>query len=99
MTDVFEIGLLGLGAGALYAIAAIGLVLVYRGSKVVNFAQGAMGMVAAYIFYEVHQVWGVNTILAAIVGLLASAALGAGFHFLVIRQMKHASNITQIVAI
>jgi sulfate-transporting ATPase len=98
MTQVFQFAILGLGAGALYAIAAIGLVLVYRGSRVVNFAQGAMGMVAAYVFYEVHQVWGVNTIIAASLGVLTSAAVGAAFHLLFMRRMKEAAVLTKIVA-
>ena len=54
MTELFRFALLGLGAGGLYALAAIGLVLVYRGSGVVNFSQAAMGMVGAYVFYEVR---------------------------------------------
>jgi ABC-type branched-subunit amino acid transport system ATPase component/branched-subunit amino acid ABC-type transport system permease component len=73
-------------------------VLVYRGSKVVNFAQGAMGMVAAYVFYEVHDEWKVTAAVAILVGLLASAATGALFHVLIIRQMKEASILTRIVA-
>jgi ABC-type branched-subunit amino acid transport system ATPase component/branched-subunit amino acid ABC-type transport system permease component len=98
MTDVFQFAVLGLGLGALYAIAGIGLVLVYRGSRVVNFAQGAMGMVAAYVFYVLRQEHGVNTLIAAFIGLLASAVLGAGFHILIMRQLREASILTRIVA-
>ena len=98
MTQVFQFAILGLGAGSLYSIAAIGLVLVYRGSRVVNFAQGAMGMLAAYVFYEVHQVWGVNTILSATLGVLTSAAVGAAFHLFFMRRMKDAAVLTKVVA-
>src|ERR1700728_4733469 len=98
MTQVFQFAILGLGAGALYSIAAIGLVLVYRGSRVVNFAQGAMGMVAAYVFYEVHQVWGVNTILSATIGVLSSAAVGAAFHLFFMRRMNDSAVLTKVVA-
>lgn len=98
MTQVFQIALLGLGAGSLYAIAAIGLVLVYRGSGVVNFAQGAMGMVAAYIFFEVHQRAHLPEMIAVIAGLLASGVIGAAFHFLVLRRMTNASMLAKIVA-
>ena len=47
--------LLGLGAGGLYALAAQGIVLVYRGSGVINFAQGAMGLVVAYVYYDMRD--------------------------------------------
>ena len=48
---VIRFALLGLGAGAVYALAAQGMVLVYRGSGVLNFAHGAIGMVGAFCFY------------------------------------------------
>ena len=86
MTEVFRFALLGLGAGGLYALAAIGLVLVFRGSGVVNFAQGAMGMVAAYVFYELHVSDGAPVAIAVIVGLLASALLGTLYYMVVMRR-------------
>ena len=42
--------LLGVGTGAVYAILATGLVVAYRGSGVINFAQGAIAMYAARTF-------------------------------------------------
>ena len=90
--------MIGLGAGSLYALAALGLVLIFRGSKVVNFAQGVMGMMAAYVFYEVHQNWHVTDFLAIPAGLLTSAALGAAFFYLVIRRLRDASNLIKVVA-
>ena len=98
MSQVFQFAVIGLGAGSLYAIAAIGLVLVYRGSRVVNFAQGAMGMMAAYIFYELHQNWHLNVVIAIPAGLVVSGALGAAFYFLEMRRLQNASNLIKIVA-
>jgi sulfate-transporting ATPase len=98
MTTIFRFAVIGLGAGSLYALAALGLVLIFRGSKVVNFAQGVMGMMAAYVFYEVHQNWHVTDFLAIPAGLLTSAALGAAFFYLVIRRLRDASNLIKVVA-
>jgi ABC-type branched-subunit amino acid transport system ATPase component/branched-subunit amino acid ABC-type transport system permease component len=98
LSDVIRFAILGLGAGALYAIAAVGLVLVYRGSGVVNFAQGAMGMVGAYVFFETRQVHHVPAVWAVILGLGACAVLGGGFYLLVLRRMRAASTLAQIVA-
>ncbi len=64
----------------------------------VNFAQGVMGMMAAYVFYEVHQNWHVTAFLAIPAGLLTSAALGAAFFYLVIRRLRDASNLIKVVA-
>ena len=44
--------LLGVGIGAIYAVLAQGIVLIYRGSGVLNFAHGAYAMVGAYAFDE-----------------------------------------------
>ncbi len=98
MTEVWRFAALGMGAGALYALAAIGLVLVYRGSGVVNFAQGAMGMVGAYVYFEAHQQHGLPQAVSVLLGLLASAALGAVFHLLIMRKMSGASSLAKIVA-
>ncbi|MCW2621487.1 MAG: putative branched chain amino acid transporter ATP-binding protein [Frankiales bacterium] len=97
MTEIWRFAALGMGAGALYALAAIGLVLVYRGSGVVNFAQGAVGMVGAYGYFEARD-RGLSQTLSVVAGLLASAALGALFHILILRLMQGASALARIVA-
>ncbi|MGV3760229.1 MAG: ABC transporter permease [Actinomycetota bacterium] len=45
---------LGVGTGALYAALAQGVLVAYRGSGVVNLAQGAVAMYGAYTYYELH---------------------------------------------
>ncbi|WP_261576197.1 ABC transporter permease subunit [Frankia gtarii] len=97
MTEVFRFAALGVGAGALYALAAVGLVLVHRGSGVVNFAQGAMGMVGAYVYFE-GRGGDLPDALSVVLGLLAAAVLGALFHLLILRRMRGASGLARIVA-
>jgi len=98
VTEPFRFALIGLGAGSLYALAAIGLVLVYRGSGVVNFAQGAMGMVGAYAYYEARVQHDLSEPISIAIGLLTSAAIGAAFYLLILRRMREASNLAKIVA-
>src|SRR5579872_2634046 len=47
--------LLGLGAGAIYAVLALGLVLQFRSAGVINFAQGAIAMFIAYVYVELRD--------------------------------------------
>ena len=47
--EVIRFALLGLGIGALYALASQGLIVIYRGSGVLNFALGAIGMAGVYV--------------------------------------------------
>ena len=50
--EIVQFVLLGLGIGAIYSLLGQGLVLIYRGSGIVNFAQGSFVMVGGYAYYE-----------------------------------------------
>jgi sulfate-transporting ATPase len=98
VTEPFRFALLGLGTGGLYVLVALGLVLVYRGSGVVNFAQGAIGMVGTYFFWELRTNHGWATPPAAIAGILFSAVVGVLIHILVMRPLRNASQLTKLIA-
>ena len=95
--DILRFAILGLGAGAVYAITALGVVLIYRGSGVVNFAQGAIGMVGAFIFYNQRES-GAATWQAWLLALGFGALLGAGIHLLVMRPLRRAPGISRLIA-
>ncbi len=65
--------LLGLAAGAVYAAIAIGVILVYRGSGVVNLAAGAMAMFPAVVFVRLQTT---GELVLPIVGLPGRIGLG-----------------------
>ena len=98
MAEFIQFALLGLGVGALYSLASQGLMVIYRGSGILNFALGATGMVGAYVAWEVREKHGAPFPVALAVGVLASALLGALTHLLVMRQLKRASPLARIVA-
>ena len=54
MSTAIGYALLGIGAGAIYALLGQGIVLIYRGSGVLNLAQGAFAMIGAYLYLELH---------------------------------------------
>lgn len=62
----------GVFLGALYAVLAGGLVLVYRVSKVLNFSAGALGTAVAYVYWQLTEGWGWAS------GWAALAAVGCG---------------------
>src|SRR5580698_7759594 len=98
MQQVIRFALLGFGLGALYSLASQGLLLIYRGSGVLNFAQGAIGMVAAYIEWEISVHNGAPFIVGLLGGVLASALVGALTHLLIMRQLRRASPLARVVA-
>ncbi|MFJ1807672.1 MULTISPECIES: ATP-binding cassette domain-containing protein [unclassified Streptomyces] len=97
MDDILRFALLGLGLGALYALTAHGIVLVYRGSGVLNLAHGAIGMAGAYVQWELAVRHGVPYWPAAACGVLTSAALGVLTHLLVLRPLRGASSPARLV--
>ncbi len=95
--DVVSFALLGLGTGAIYALVAQGIVLVFRGSGVLNFAQGAFVMVGAYAYYELTAQRGLPPILAIVLAVVLGALLGAIVHFALLAKMRRSSPLARVV--
>ncbi len=66
----------GLSGGSVYALIALGLVIIYRGTGHLNFAQGEMALFSAYVVYQMGE-WGLPIGLALIVGLGTGFVIGA----------------------
>ncbi len=78
--------LLGVVLGSLTALTAMGLVLVYRAARVINFAQVAIGSAAATLTYELATIWDWSYWPSVAAGLAFAAVLGATVDVLVIRR-------------
>lgn len=98
MAEVVQFIIFGLGIGAVYALSAQGLIVIYRGSGVLNFAQGALGLVGAYVWWELQYRHGWAFAPAAILGVAAAAILGAAMHLLLMRPLRRASPLVRVVA-
>ena len=78
----------GLFVGLVYGLLAVGLVVVYRGTRIINFAYGETGMIGAFVFSELWLDGGVALLLALAVGVGLSAALGALTEVVLIRPLR-----------
>jgi sulfate-transporting ATPase len=87
--------LLGLATGALTALVALSIVLVYRSSGVLNFSAGAFGGIAAYYCYDLRD--GVPTAVAVGAGLVAGVLLGI-VTFGVLSLLRDASQLARLIA-
>ena len=74
MTVYAVLLIVGLGLGAVYAALALGLVVTFKGTGVVNFAQAAMAMWGAFVYDEMRKTGDVVLTLGA--GSIGSAASG-----------------------
>jgi branched-chain amino acid transport system permease protein len=89
--DILAFTILGLVSGAAYAIAASGLVLTYATSNVFNVAHGAVGMVMAFLYWELAVNRGLPTLVALVLVVgVAAPAFGYSLDKLVMRRLTHA---------
>jgi branched-chain amino acid transport system permease protein len=89
MNLVLQLAIAGMATGSVYGLIAIGIVLIYKCSGVVNFAQGAYAMLGAYIAYTLIGI-GSPALLAVIAAMIVLAALGSLTERLVLRPMLKA---------
>jgi branched-chain amino acid transport system permease protein len=89
---------LGLIAGSIYALIAAGITLVYKASRVLNFAQAEVGTLSLYATWWVtvqhHQPWW----LGALASIALATGIGLAFERGIIRPMLTASRVTVAVA-
>jgi ABC-type branched-subunit amino acid transport system ATPase component/ABC-type branched-subunit amino acid transport system permease subunit len=98
MKEFFEFAILGFGAAAAYTLLGQGLVLIYRGSGILNFAQGAFAMVGGYVYYELHFNDHLSFALSFAIALLSCGAIGAATHLLIMRPLRKRSALTRLIA-
>ena len=98
VTELLRFVVLGLGVGAIYTLTAQGLVLIYRGSGVVNFAQGGLAMIGAFVYYRGTGEYGWPTWVGWLVALAVPAVLGVLTHLLVMARLRRASSLVRLVA-
>ena len=76
----------GIEAGSLYALAALGLVLIYRTARMTNFAQGTIGMFNAYIAYFYLESTGLPLPIIAIMSIITAFVIGALIELIIMRR-------------
>jgi branched-chain amino acid transport system permease protein len=98
MEDFLAYTVLGLSTAAIFALAASGLVLTYTTTGIFNFAHGAIGMLGAFTYWQLHVAWGWPVPLAlAGVLLVAAPALGVAIERLIMRGLHDAPETVRIV--
>jgi branched-chain amino acid transport system permease protein len=97
MTTFVNLLIYGLADGAILALAALGFVLIYKATRVINFAQGEFLLVGAYAFYAGFVVLGLPMSLAVLFGLAISVVLGVTVERFVLRPLIGENPISVIM--
>lgn len=82
-----QLTLTGLTNGAILALAALGFVLIYKSSDVINFAQGEFLLVGAYVSFAMIAQFGLAWPLGMVLTLLVAVAIGVAVERLVLRPL------------
>jgi ABC-type branched-subunit amino acid transport system ATPase component/branched-subunit amino acid ABC-type transport system permease component len=98
MNEFVRFALLGLGVGALYAFGSQGLIVIYRGTGVLNFSLGATAIAGVYMQWELQNEYGWPFLASACVGVAWSAFLGALTHWVIMRPLRRASSLVRVIA-
>lgn len=87
MTTFVQLVVAGVGVGLLYALVAAGFVVVYKSTGVLNFAQGSLVLLGAYLAYWLHRQVGVGFWLAMAGAILLAAAAAVVIERVVLRRV------------
>ncbi len=93
LDGAIQVTLAGLATGSVYALLLLGVLIVYRVSKAVNFSQGQLGMIAAYVAWwlftsDILPIW-----VALLVGIALAAVLSLGTERILIERLSRRGSL------
>ena len=77
----------GIAQGCIYALIGLGFSIIFKASEVINFAQGELLLVGAYIVSAGVFEWHVPFLLALVLGIVVTVLIGLLFERFVLRRM------------
>jgi branched-chain amino acid transport system permease protein len=87
MDTFIQLTVSGLSNGAILALAALGFVLIYKASGVINFAQGQFLLIGAYVLWAVIVEYGLHWIVGVLIALAVAIALGVAVERVILRPL------------
>lgn len=88
----------GLATGSLYALTAIGIVLIFRNTRTINLAQGDFSMIGAFVALTVFERFGLGLVGATAVTIVVTTLLAMAVGRLIIRPIEEADWLTLFTA-
>lgn len=98
MSNFLQFTIFGIVLAAIYAVAASGLVVTYTTTGIFNFAHGAIGMIGAFAYWQLHVGWGWPTLPAvALVLVVVGPVMGVIIDRVIMRGLEGVSEVTKVV--
>lgn len=96
--NLLRVLLVGLVNGTLYGVIGLGIVLIFKSQRIVNFAQAEFATFGAFILYVLTSLAGLTYLLAAPIAVTATVALAIVVERVVIRPLRGSPDVTVFVA-
>src|SRR5690606_3273285 len=86
-SDLLQATASGVALGARYALIALGFVVVFRATGVINFANGGFVLIGAYLTYNFSTTWGLDFYLALVMSMACGFLLGVLLEWIVLQRL------------
>lgn len=96
--SVFRALMVGMVTGTIYGLIGLGIVLIYKAQRVINFAQAEVATFAAFMLYLFHARVGAPYVVAMLIAIVLAVVLSVGIERIVIRPLRDAPDVTVFVA-
>jgi branched-chain amino acid transport system permease protein len=87
VTNFLQLVVAGVALGFQYAVVALGFVIIYKATDVINFAQGGLVMLGAYLTNNAHVTWGLPFWPSVLFAVVVTAAVGLVVERVILRRM------------
>ncbi len=95
MSTLLQLFMRSLETGSVYALAALGIIIIYRTSNITHFAQGSMGMFSTFVVTYFFTSFKLPLWAATLCGIAAAIVIGFLVDFLIIRHTKKISPVAK----
>lgn len=97
METFIQVIVSGASMGSIYALIALGIVLLYRSTRILNFAHGDIGVLGTFIAYTLLTNLGLPFQLSFLLALVAAAVIGGLIYLLLVRPAKNQSELGLLI--
>lgn len=87
MSDLLQLLAAGISLGSIYALVCLGFVVIYRATGVINFAQGGLLVLGAFLTHQLAQRGGLPFVLAILLAMIVVAFVGVAVERVILRRM------------
>jgi branched-subunit amino acid ABC-type transport system permease component len=89
--------LIGAGVGALYGLLAVGLVLIYKATRIINFAHGGIAMLSGFVTWSLVNEHHVHLATALLLSVELAALVGLGVDRVLLRFVRGRSRLSAVI--